>query len=119
MQTNGCPPSTGPSDSRAEATNNVDHNSSQMNGVHAATNGASHSNPPTRTLSRADQDIIRLIGQHLRNLGLEWVFFFYTFNTFWQLRFSPLIVAIELFSCLSYFQCYFPHFVYTGALLIS
>ncbi|KAK7103941.1 WD repeat-containing protein 26-like isoform X2 [Littorina saxatilis] len=67
MQANGCPQHNGESE---EAT------PSQQNGLcPSATNGEiiENGNKPTATkvLSRTDQDIVRLIGQHLRGLGLN------------------------------------------------
>ncbi|KAK7473695.1 hypothetical protein BaRGS_00035092 [Batillaria attramentaria] len=67
MQANGCPQHNGESE---EAT------TSQQNGLcPAATNGEIFENnsksAAMKALSRTDQDIVRLIGQHLRGLGLN------------------------------------------------
>ncbi|XP_076464309.1 WD repeat-containing protein 26-like [Babylonia areolata] len=66
MQANGCPQHNGESE---EAT------TSQQNGLCPANNGeiVENGNKPTafKALSQTDQDIVRLIGQHLRGLGLH------------------------------------------------
>lgn len=67
MQANGCPQHNGESE---EAT------TSQQNGLcPSAANGEIIENntksAAMKALSRTDQDIVRLIGQHLRGLGLK------------------------------------------------
>ena len=52
-------------------TNGVSCNGSLNNVIHKDGKGALPKKPPT--FSDTDLEIVRLIGQHLRNLGLEWV----------------------------------------------
>ena len=47
-----------------------------MSGVvngHANDEGSSVAGSTTRILSQTDRDVVRLIAQHLQNLGLKWV----------------------------------------------
>lgn len=77
MQTNGCPEMNG----GAAAVGGGDGlpSTSHMNGAHES-NGTtvdcdSTEAVPFHMMSRVNQDIIRLIGQHLRTLGLKYVYF--------------------------------------------
>ncbi|ESO84471.1 hypothetical protein LOTGIDRAFT_168706 [Lottia gigantea] len=68
MQANGCPQHNGETEESAS--------SSQQNGAClSTTNGGMHGSnnncPNPKIMSRTDQDIVRLIGQHLRGLGLN------------------------------------------------
>ena len=70
MQTNGCP--------EHNANGETDPFNSQINGACAA-DGVSNGDlncendrlSPAKPMSQTDKDIVRLIGQHLRNLGLK------------------------------------------------
>ena len=70
MQSNGCPQHNGESEEVAST--------SRPNGTCSATANGEVTTPEDKqhllkNMSRADQDVVRLIGQHLRGLGLKWV----------------------------------------------
>ena len=71
IHSNGCPPQAqNDVRSSSDSGERSSRSTAQMNGAHAMANGDVHEEP-VKILSQTDQDIIRLIGQHLRGLGLE------------------------------------------------
>ena len=65
MQANGCPQHNGESEETTSQQNGVCPSES---GVKIIDNG---NESGIKALTRTDQDIVRLIGQHLRGLGLK------------------------------------------------
>lgn len=66
-----------------------------QNGAASGSNGAAENGhgdvaieagAPAVSLSQANQDIVRLIGQYLKNEGLKWVNFFCLHRTFFCLQ---------------------------------
>lgn len=54
----------------AETTNNLESNGHALNGT-STQNGVSQSNNVPVKLNKTDQDIVRLIGQYLKIVGLR------------------------------------------------
>lgn len=68
MQANGC----SHNGTTEPATSIVSHsNGTCSNVANGQVNGQSERGTHGKTLSKSDRDIVRLIGQHLRGLGLE------------------------------------------------
>ena len=71
MQSNGCAAHNG-----ATGDSHTQPSTSQMNGACSAnSNGELHEDvdgvAPVKLMCQTDQDVVRLIGQHLRGLGLK------------------------------------------------
>ncbi|CAI9730443.1 repeat-containing 26-like [Octopus vulgaris] len=68
MQSNGCPQHNGESEEIASTSRQNGSCSATANGEVATLEDRQHL---LKTMSQADQDVVRLIGQHLRGLGLN------------------------------------------------
>ena len=76
MQTNGCLSQENGEEAGAPSTshlNGTPPSGSTTNGVLHGEGGDSTSPPLTTTMTETDKDIVRLIGQHLQSLGLQYV----------------------------------------------
>ena len=74
MQTNGCTQQNG--------ENNVESGTPQMNGAHYIERNGQENGEPAMSflfgrMSKNEQDLVRLIGQYLKSLGLKYVRYFW------------------------------------------
>ena len=67
---NGCSEQNGTTTEHKLNTLSSETKASSSNGAVSNGNDKEHKSPPE--LSRVDQDIVRLIGQHLRGLGFKY-----------------------------------------------
>lgn len=52
----------------------------ETDGDPAVTNGVEVETLPVKIMDKTNQDIVRLIGQHLKTVGLKYVFFFFFYT---------------------------------------